>query len=128
MTLSRRRFLVSSLLAPTVAEGFRLHADMGSGLVEVELEATQSWQAIGGRQAFLYAYNNRVPGPVIEARSGDTLRVHFTNNLPEETNLHFHGLHAPPTGNADNAFLMIPPGESNSYEIAIPKNHPAGTL
>ncbi len=94
----------------------------------IELEAAQSWQTVGGSPAFLYSYNKQVPGPVIEARPGDTLRLHFKNSLPEETHLHFHGLHVPPAGNADNAFLMIPPGESSDYEIPIPNNHPAGTF
>lgn len=126
--LSRRKFLMSSLLAPALADGVRLHADGLPGLVETNLEASQAWLAIGGRPALLYAYNNRVPGSALEARPGEILRINFKNSLPEDTNLHFHGLHVPPIGNADNAFLMIPPGESYTYEVSIPVNHPAGTF
>ena len=35
-------------------------------------------------------------------------------------------MHIPITGNADNVFLHIPPGEGLTYEFKIAKNHPAG--
>jgi FtsP/CotA-like multicopper oxidase with cupredoxin domain len=81
---------------------------------------------IAGRTARLYGFNGRVPGPTLEARPGDTVRLSFTNRLPEPTNLHYHGLHVPPVGRADNIFLEIPPGESLQYEFTLPGDHPAG--
>lgn len=44
------------------------------------------------------------------------------------TNLHTHGLHVSPSGNSDNVFLEICPGQSQDYEIRIPADHPAGTF
>jgi FtsP/CotA-like multicopper oxidase with cupredoxin domain len=41
--------------------------------------------------------------------------------------LHFHGLHVSPSGNADNVFLEIPPGESQIYEFSLPQDHRGGT-
>jgi FtsP/CotA-like multicopper oxidase with cupredoxin domain len=41
--------------------------------------------------------------------------------------LHFHGLHVPPSGNADNVFLEIPPMESQIYEFTLPQDHRSGT-
>lgn len=120
--LTRRAFLMA-VPALTFASRPRTPS-----LVQVDLEAAQQWLTIGGRRGLLYAYNNLVPGPVLEARPGDTLRLKFRNNLPEETNLHFHGLHTPPTGNADNSFLMLPAGESDTWELPVPANHPAGTF
>lgn len=99
-----------------------------AGLVQVDLEATAGLVPFAGRQAYQYAYNNQVPGPLIEARPGGTLRVRFTNSLPEPTNLHFHGLHVSPSGTADNGFVMVGPGEQFQYELPIPANHPAGTF
>jgi FtsP/CotA-like multicopper oxidase with cupredoxin domain len=61
--------------------------------VELDLAAKAGWLPLAGRQAYLYGYNNQVPGPLVEARPGDTIRIHFTNRMPEATNLHFHGLH-----------------------------------
>ena len=46
--------------------------------------------------------------------------------MTEATNLHFHGLHVPPTGTADNSFLEVGPGESITYELPIPADHPSG--
>ena len=43
----------------------------------------------------MWTYNGLVPGPLIRARVGDRVVVHFTNNLPEETTIHWHGLRVP---------------------------------
>ena len=82
-----------------------------------------------------YTYNNMVPGYTWEVRGGDTLRVHLRNRLPPAhdplmamdrphawttTNLHTHGLHVSPAGNADNVFLEVPPGEDHHLEIPLP--------
>jgi FtsP/CotA-like multicopper oxidase with cupredoxin domain len=88
-----------------------------------------------------YTYNSAVPGHTWEVRGGDTLKVHLRNRLPPArdpvpamdrphawttTNLHTHGLHVSPAGNADNVFLQVPPGEEHHLEIALPRDHPGG--
>lgn len=95
-------------------------------LLELDLEANLSRVLLGNQSAALLTYNGRIPAPRLETKAGDTVRINFTNNLSQPTNLHYHGLHISPTGNADNAFLSIPPGESLTYEFTIPKNHPSG--
>ncbi len=96
------------------------------GLVEMELDARPAEVTLAGRRARLLTYNGMFPGPVLRAREGDTVRLRFTNRLAEPTNLHFHGMHIPPTGRADNIWLVIPPGETFDYEFTIPKGE-AGT-
>lgn len=96
------------------------------GLIEASIEAGAAWVDLGDTRALLYSFNGIVPGPVIEARAGDTIRLLFRNSLPEPANLHYHGMHVPPTGRADNVFLTVPPGESQLYEFSIPADHPAG--
>ncbi len=96
------------------------------GLVEVEIEARPARIGLAGRPTSLWTYGSSIPGRTIRAREGETLRLRFTNRLPEATNLHFHGLHIPPTGRADNIWLEIPPGERFDYEFTIPKGE-AGT-
>jgi FtsP/CotA-like multicopper oxidase with cupredoxin domain len=98
------------------------------GLLELDLEANLSRVNLGSQSAYLLTYNGQVPAPRLEVKAGDTVRINFTNNLSQPTNLHYHGLHVSPNGNADNAFLSIPPGESLTYEFTIPKNHPSGTF
>lgn len=98
------------------------------GLLELNLEAKPQRLSLGRQSVHVLAYNGQIPGTRLEVRSGDTLRIHFTNSLNSPTNLHYHGLHIPPTGSADNAFLDLPPGESFTYEFALPPDHPAGTF
>lgn len=98
------------------------------GLLSLELEASYRAVNLGNRQAYLLAYNGQVPGPRLEANPGDTVKIRFTNNLIQPTNLHYHGLHIPPTGSGDNVFLKIPPGETVSYEFTLSEDHPAGTF
>jgi FtsP/CotA-like multicopper oxidase with cupredoxin domain len=104
----------------------KLHTS-NHGSLELDLEASSHPVSLGGKRAYLFSYNGQVPAPRLEARPGDAVRIHFTNNLTQPTNLHYHGLHVTPTGNADNPFLEIPPGESLTYKFTIPKNHRSGT-
>jgi len=99
-----------------------------NGLLELDLEARLSSVSLGSQTAQLLTYNGQIPAPRLEAQPGDKVRIRFTNNLDEPTNLHFHGLHIPFTGNADNIFLNIESGETFTYEFDIPTNHQAGTF
>lgn len=99
-----------------------------NGLLEVNLTANYTTVNLGGKPADLLTYNGQVPAPRLEARAGDRIRIHFTNQLQQPTNLHYHGLHIPPTGKADNVFRQINPPDSFTYEFQIPENHPAGTF
>ena len=94
------------------------------------------------RPVTTYTYDGVVPGDTWEVLPGDTLKIDLVNNLPAltgpmamtmtrphmwtTTNLHTHGLHVSPSGNADNVFLEIAPGASQHYEIPIPTNHTGG--
>ena len=96
-------------------------------LIEADLDAQQKWIDVGGKNGYLYGFNGQIPGPILAARPGDHVRIRFRNSLPEPTNLHYHGLHIPPTGNADNSFLEIASGESFTYEFDLPPSHQGGT-
>jgi len=89
------------------------------GLVEVGLVATPRTLRIGYERARLWTYNGSFPGPLLEVQEGDHVRLRFTNHLPEETNLHLHGLHVSPA--VDDPFLSVPPGESVLYDFVIPR-------
>ncbi|EDX86612.1 Multicopper oxidase family [Synechococcus sp. PCC 7335] len=99
-----------------------------NGLLSLDLEARDQSVQLGDRTANLLAYNGKVPGPLLEAKPGDRVQIRFTNQLNQPTNIHYHGLHIPPTGSSDNVFLEISPGESHTYEYQIPENHLAGTF
>lgn len=92
------------------------------------MEASERLVKIGEKQAYLLSYNGQVPAPRLEVKAGDTIRIYLTNNLSQPTNLHYHGLHVTPNGNADNAFLSIAPKERLTYEFTLSKDHSSGTF
>jgi suppressor of ftsI len=71
--------------------------------------------------------NGIYTAPVIHARPGDHLAIHLTNQLRQPTNLHYHGLQTSPLGNSDNAYVIVPPGQSFDYDVKIPASQPPGT-
>ena len=68
-----------------------------NGLLELDLEAKEHLVNLSGQQAYLLTYNGQIPTPRLEAKPGDKVRIHFTNNLQQPTNIHYHGLHIPIT-------------------------------
>ncbi|HMZ23056.1 MAG TPA: multicopper oxidase domain-containing protein, partial [Blastocatellia bacterium] len=73
-----------------------------------------------------WGYNGGVPGPTIEVQEGDRVRIHFTNNLPEPTTPHWHGLEVPMNqdGVPGLGQWLIMPGETHTYEFML---HQHGT-
>lgn len=135
--MERRQFL--SLMAamagtPLVARCARLATTSTTptvyrseaGLLDIDLTASLGQVSLGSRSAMLMTYNQQVPGPQLEVRPGDRVQIRFTNALDQPTNLHYHGLHLPPTGLADDPFRTVAPGETALYEFQIPDAHPSG--
>ncbi|EJT98676.1 hypothetical protein DACRYDRAFT_83212 [Dacryopinax primogenitus] len=70
----------------------------------------------------VFTINGMLPGPTIEMRSGDTLRIRLKNELNEGTSLHFHGLwHPDGTVSQDGAIGLtqcpVPPNGTTTYEF-----------
>jgi FtsP/CotA-like multicopper oxidase with cupredoxin domain len=79
------------------------------------------WEHAPGQIVEAWTYNGVTPGPEIRVTEGETVRIHVTNNLPESTAVHWHGLIVP---NAMDGvpFLTQPPikpGETFTYEFTI---------
>lgn len=100
-----------------------LEVRRAEGVVEAQIAARQSNLTMGGKPVQLLTYGG-FPGPTLRLREGETVRLNFTNNLPEATNLHLHGLHVPPS--VDDPLALVQPGESRLYEFTVPKGS-AGT-
>jgi hypothetical protein len=68
-----------------------------------------------------WGYNGTTPGPVIEAVEGDRVRIYVTNNLPEPTTVHWHGILVPNgmDGVAGLNQPAIQPGETFKYEFTL---------
>lgn len=103
---------------PTPVEVGRRLAD---GTVRVALEAAERDVRVAGRPARLMTYNGVFPGPTLRLREGERVVLELSNNLGEPTNLHFHGLHIPPTGEGDDVFRHVGPGETARYAFTVPR-------
>ena len=72
-------------------------------------------------------FNGRLVGPTLRVRPGDRLEVTFRNGTGERTNIHYHGLHVKPTGNADNVFRVFEPASTVQSAVDLPEDHAPGT-
>ena len=89
-------------------------------IVEVTLVASEGEiELFPGIESKVWYFNGTVPGPEIRIQLGDTLRIRFVNNLPQESSIHFHGIRVP------NAMDGVPgvtqpaiaPGEHFIYQF-----------
>lgn len=91
-------------------------------VVEVTLEARPGmWELSPGRSVRAMTYNGSVPGPLLEARVGDTVVVHFTNRLSEPTTIHWHGIRLPSDmDGSPHSQPPVAPGGSFEYRFTVP--------
>ena len=70
----------------------------------------------------MWTYDGLVPGPLIRARVGNRVVVHFSNGLPEETTIHWHGLRIPAAMDGMPGLSQPPiqPGGSFVYDFVVP--------
>jgi FtsP/CotA-like multicopper oxidase with cupredoxin domain len=65
-------------------------------IVEVDLTARVADVAVApDKTVRAWTYDGRLPGPLIRAHVGDRVIVHLTNNLPQPTTIHWHGVRVP---------------------------------
>jgi FtsP/CotA-like multicopper oxidase with cupredoxin domain len=152
--LARRRFLAQAGafgLAPFLGVGARTAAAM-PGMrpaeatigfnpdLELELVANVDEALIlPGVPTRVWRFDGRVlhgdrgalrflPGsgtiPVIRARRGQKVRIHFVNRLPEESIVHWHGLHIPQRMDG-HPMYAVGTGKRYVYEFAV--DNRAGT-
>src|SRR4051812_5631626 len=87
--------------------------------VEVNLTAAVTKLSLQpGIVSEAFAYNGHVPGPTLDVREGDRVIIHFRNELPEPTTVHWHGIHLPFESDG-SPFHPIKPGESHDYEFTV---------
>jgi FtsP/CotA-like multicopper oxidase with cupredoxin domain len=93
------------------------------------LRASRFQTAPDGRSREVMGYNEKLPGPVLRVKEGDTLRVEVENAFNDvPTSVHWHGMHQPGTfqmdGVPDVSGPPIPIGKKFVYKF---KATPAGT-
>ena len=65
-------------------------------VLEIDLTAkVAAVEVAPGKRVNAWTYNGGLPGPLIKARVGDRLIVHFKNELPQATTVHWHGIRVP---------------------------------
>ncbi|UCD82255.1 MAG: multicopper oxidase family protein [Desulfobacterales bacterium] len=57
-------------------------------------------------------------GPIIRTHTGQKVRIRFTNDIADESIVHWHGLHVPAEMDGHPRFV-IPPGETYIYEFEV---------
>jgi FtsP/CotA-like multicopper oxidase with cupredoxin domain len=75
----------------------------------------------------VYGFNGSMPGPTIEVQQGDRVRFVVTNELTEDTIVHWHGLEMPVQFDGADTLTQNPikPGKSFTYEFDV---HEEGTF
>ncbi|MCF6278073.1 MAG: multicopper oxidase domain-containing protein [Anaerolineales bacterium] len=127
--------LTETAFPPTaIPESGAASAPAGEVDVEIALKAvegeaqilsgkpTRVWQyqgeVLSGPADSLKVVPNSYLGPIFNVKKGQTIRVHFTNELNEESIVHWHGLHVPVEADG-HPRLAIGPGETYVYDFKV---------
>jgi bilirubin oxidase len=78
-----------------------------------------------GQTTSLLLYNGYAPGPLIDVREGQRVRIRLDNRLAEQTTIHWHGLPVPPDQDG-NPMDPVAAGSGRFYEYDLPTGS-AGT-
>ncbi|MFW0791160.1 multicopper oxidase family protein [Gordonia sp. CPCC 205333] len=105
------------------------------GVRRFTLRATSgNSEMITGKQTATWGFNGAVLGPTLRARRGERVAVAITNDLPEPTTVHWHGMSIPAEFDG-GPHQMIPSGSSAEPRWTIEQQaatlwyhpHPHGT-
>ncbi|MCP1675393.1 FtsP/CotA-like multicopper oxidase with cupredoxin domain [Natronocella acetinitrilica] len=122
--MKRRQFLQSPLLALAATGTAWPGAAAADNIRSYNLRPAPTTVNVVGRRwgdTDVWAYNGRVPGPVIRAVQGETLVARVDNGLPEPTTVHWHGIRLPHgmDGVPHLTQAAIAPGASFEYRFPL---------
>ncbi|WP_246025765.1 multicopper oxidase family protein [Saccharopolyspora antimicrobica] len=108
--------------SPQVAELERTRRAAGARVVDVPLRAKQATVDLGGVQVPTWVFDDRLPGPEIRLRRGDVLRARLSNEVSEDTSVHWHGIAMRNDMDGVPGLTQDPvrPGSTFTYEFAVP--------
>ncbi len=90
--------------------------------------ATRVWRfhakVIGGKSGAVDNLPGSYSGPIIRVNRGDRVRIHFQNDLPQPSIVHWHGLIIPDEMDGHPRFA-VPAGGRYEYDFVV--NNRAGT-
>jgi FtsP/CotA-like multicopper oxidase with cupredoxin domain len=90
-----------------------LEIDLTAKVAEVEIAP--------GKRVNAWTYDGGLPGPLIRATVGDRVIVHFVNQLPQPTTVHWHGIRVPieMDGVPGVSQPEVKLGESFTYDFVV---------
>lgn len=76
---------------------------------------------IGGRDGTAITVNGSIPGPIVRLKEGKDAVIHVTNELDEDTSIHWHGIILPAEmdGVPGVSFPGIKPGQTFTYRYPV---------
>ena len=106
--------------AQPVSSGIAASLPTVSG-TDISLRIAHQMMTIDGKQSHAIGINGTVPAPLIRLREGTNVRLSVTNNLDEDSSIHWHGLLVPFQfdGVPGISFPGIAPRSTFVYEFPI---------
>ncbi|MCP1471973.1 CopA family copper-resistance protein [Sphingobium sp. OAS761] len=91
---------------------------------DIALTIARQTMMIDGRKMRAIGVNGTVPAPLVRLREGQTVRLHVTNDLDEDSSIHWHGVLVPPQfdGVPGVSFPGIRPKSTFVYEFPVIQN------
>lgn len=88
---------------------------------DISLRIAHQMMMIDGRESHAIGINGTVPAPLIRLKEGTTVRLSVTNDLDEDSSIHWHGLLVPfqMDGVPGVSFPGIKPRSTFTYEFPI---------
>jgi blue copper oxidase len=72
----------------------------------------------GGQLSSVLSYNGLFPGPTVVAARGNSVSIPFTNQLSEQSSIHWHGMIVPTSADGQPKDA-VQPGGSRTYSFTI---------
>lgn len=137
-TISRRKFLrytaslgavagISSILPAYAFNNFNIEKEVltpsgPKNTLDLTIESIPI--EIDGKKSKAIGINGKVPGPLIRLQEGEDVLLRVTNNLDEDTSIHWHGIILPfqMDGVPGVSFDGIKPGETFEYKYPVKQN------
>ena len=127
---SRRRFItqagatgailgLNSLVPAFAGETLGLSPEQATG--PIDLNITRQPLDIGGRMGDTVTISGSIPGPLVRLKEGQDAVIRVTNQLDEDTSIHWHGLLLPyeMDGVPGVSYAGIKPGETFRYAFPV---------
>lgn len=104
---------LAALNSPTILSGNQFDLQIGYQKVNFT-----------GTERIATSVNGILPGPILRWKEGERVTLRVTNNLKEDSSIHWHGIILPSTmdGSPGFDFAGIKPGETYEYQFDVQQN------